>query len=131
MIKVSISRVHWSEMPTGKTVLLSGIFPGRNVSSMSDAMVVVAMSHNSPTRKKQFSSSINNLCQVQRVFFSSDFSLGFFFCRFYLCWKGETLVIQRGLTFCWQLIFYFFNSFSSISRLCSHYQPIFICLIIS
>ena len=29
--KVSISRVQWSEMPTGKTVLLSVIFPGSNV----------------------------------------------------------------------------------------------------
>ena len=97
--KVSISRVQWSEMPTGKTVLLSVIFPGSNVSSMLDAIIVVAVSHNFPTREKQFSSSINNLCQVQRVFFSSDFSLDFFFCRFLRCWKGGKLVIQRGLAF--------------------------------
>ena len=86
-------------MPTGKTVLLSGIFPGSNVSSMLDAIIVVAVSHNFPTREKQFSSSINNLCQVQRVFFSLDFSLDFFFCRFLRCWKGGKLVIQRGLSF--------------------------------
>ena len=47
--KVSISRVQWSEMPTGKTVLLSVIFPGSNVSSMLDAIIVVAVSHNFPT----------------------------------------------------------------------------------
>ena len=97
--KVSISRVQWSEMPTGKTVLLSVIFPGSNVSSMLDAIVVVAVSHNFPTREKQFTSYINNLCQVQRVSFSSDFSLGCFFCRFLRRWRGGKLVIQRGLSF--------------------------------
>ena len=97
--KVSISRVQWSEMPTGKTVLLSVIFPGSNVSSMLDAILVVAVSHNFPTREKQFSSSINNLCQVQRVSCSSDFSLGCFFCRFLRRWRDGKLVIQWGLSF--------------------------------
>jgi hypothetical protein len=85
--KVSISRVQWSEMPMGKTVLLSVIFPGSNVSSMLDAIIVVAVSHTFPTREKKFSSSINDLCQVQRVFFSSDFSLDFFFADFFVAGK--------------------------------------------
>ena len=62
-------------MPTGKTVQLSVIFPGSNGSSMLDAIVVVAVSHNFPTREKQFSSSINNLCQVQREFPSPRISV--------------------------------------------------------
>jgi len=129
--KVSISRVQWSEMPTGKTVLLSVIFPGSNGSSMLDAFVVVAVSHNFPTREKQFTSYINNLCQVQRVSFSSDFSLGCFFCRFLRRWRGGKLVIQRGLSFLLAVNFLFFGSFGSISSLYSHSQPNFICLIIS
>ena len=95
-------------------MLFSGIFPGSNVSSMLDAIVMVAMSHNFPTREKQLSSFINNLCQVQIVFFSSGFSLGFFVCRFLSCWKGGNLVIQWGLVFCWPLIFCFLSSFGSI-----------------
>ena len=65
---------------------------------MLDAIVVVAVSHNFPTREKQFTSYINNLCQVQRVSFSSDFSLGCFFCRFLRRWRGGKLVIQQGLS---------------------------------
>ena len=45
--------------------LLSVIFPGSNGSSMLDAIVVVAVSHNFLTHEKQFTSYINNLCQVQ------------------------------------------------------------------
>ena len=131
--KVSISRVQWSEMPMGKTVLLSVIFPGSNVSSMLDAIVVVAVSHNFPTREKQFTSYINNLCQVQRVSFSSDFSLGCFFCRFLRRWRGGKLVIQRGLSFLLAVNFLFLwfirQYFEIIFTLSTQFY--FICLIIS
>ena len=50
--KVSIPRVQWSEMPKGKMVLLSVTFPDSNMSSMLDAIAVVAVSHNFPTREK-------------------------------------------------------------------------------
>ena len=74
---------------------------------MLDAIIVVAVSHNFPTREKQFTSSINNLCQVQRVSFSSDCSLGCFFCRFLRRWRDGKLVIQRGLSFLLALNFLF------------------------
>ena len=77
-------------MPTGKMVLLSVIFLGSNVSSMLDAIVVVAVSHNFPTREKQFTSYINNLCQVQRVSFSSDFSWAGSFADFFVAGEVES-----------------------------------------
>ena len=59
--KVSISRVQWSEMPTGKTVLLSVIFPGSLIPSVLGTSKVVTVSYNFLTGEHQFDTLIKNL----------------------------------------------------------------------